>query len=190
MVVRLYAQPAWAGGAGARFETEDADLKPRGDKDALRCSVSLLLPSLDRSNPCSPGPEIGLVLSTYDFANANKLFCFNLVTLSAPKKSDPSPLNSFFSLTSYLFQHAHRTSRAALYTYLTLFILQILVEDQILVKRLSSDESAMSVRLCRQRHPYLPVVKGDRVPIAIILDLLVDGINHNLKKRLDVEYYM
>ncbi|KAF2277592.1 DUF1741-domain-containing protein [Westerdykella ornata] len=137
-----------------------------------------------------PGPAIGLVLSTYDFANANKLFCFNLVTIPAPKKGEPSPLSSFFSLTSYLFQHAHRTSRAALYTYLTLFILQILVEDQILVKRLSSEESAMSVRLCRQRQPYLPAVKGDRVPTAVILDLLVDGINHNLKKRLDVDYYI
>lgn len=126
----------------------------------------------------------------YDFANANKLFCFNFVTLAAEKKGEPSPLSSFLSLTSYLFQHAHRSTRATLYTYLTLFITQILVEDQVLVKRLSSEESKMSVRLCRQRQPFLPIVNGDRLPTAIILDLMVDGINHNLRRRLDVDYYM
>jgi hypothetical protein len=137
-----------------------------------------------------PEPSIGTLLSTYDFANANKLFCFNLMTVAADKKGDPSPLNSYLSLTSYLFQHAHRSSRTTLYTYLSLFILQILVEDQILVKRLCSDEGNMSVRLCRQRQPFLPAVKADRVPAAIILDILVDGISHNLRRRLDVEYYM
>lgn len=132
---------------------------------------------------------MGVLLSTYDFANANKLFCFNLVTLAPQKKGDPSALGSFLSLTSYLFQHAHRSSRASLYTYLTLFILQILVEDQILVKRLCSDDAKTTVRLCRQRQPYLPIVKGERVPGSIILDLVVDGINHNLRRRLDVEFY-
>jgi hypothetical protein len=137
-----------------------------------------------------PGPEIGVILSTYDFANANKLFCFNLVQQTAPKKGDPSPLSSFFSLTSYLFQHAHRSSRTSLYTYLTLYTIQILVEDQILAKRLCSDEGKMAVRLCRQRQPYLPIVKGDRIPGSVILDLMIDGVNHNLRRRLDVEYYM
>lgn len=137
-----------------------------------------------------PGPEIGVLLSTYDFANANKVFCFNLVTLQPDKSSDPSPLSAYLSLMSYLFQHAHRSTRAALYTYLSVFVLQILVEDQLLVKRLCSDETKLSVRLCRQRQPYLPIVKGDRVPAAVILDLMVDGINHNLRRRLDVDLYM
>lgn len=130
------------------------------------------------------------MLSTYDFANANKVFCFNLVTQQPEKSGDASPLSAYFSLTSYLFQHAHRSTRAALYTYLSLFVLRILVEDQLLVKRLCNDESKLSVRLCRQRQPYLPVVKGDRVPATVILDLTVDGINHNLRRRLDVELYM
>lgn len=137
-----------------------------------------------------PGPEIGVLLSTYDFANANKVFCFNLVTLQPDKSSDPSPLSAYLSLMSYLFQHAHRSTRAALYTYLSVFVLQILVEDQLLVKRLCSDETKLSVRLCRQRQPYLPIVKGDRVPAAVILDLMVDGINHNLRRRLDVDLYI
>ncbi|KAF2005067.1 DUF1741-domain-containing protein [Amniculicola lignicola CBS 123094] len=136
-----------------------------------------------------PGPEVGVLLTTYDFVNANKLFCFNLVTYAAQDKKEVAPLSSFLSLTSYLFQHAHRSSRASLYTYLTLFILQILVEDQILIKRLCSDESKIAVRLCRQRQPFLPMAKGDRVPGAVILDLMVDGINHNLRRKLDVQYY-
>jgi hypothetical protein len=123
---------------------------------------------------CRPTQEIGVLLSTYDFANANKVFCFNLVTLQPSEKGQPSPLST----------------RAALYTYLSLFILQILVEDQLLVKRLCSDESKLSVRLCRQRQPYLPQVPGDRVPAAVMLDLMIDGINHNLRRRLDVEFYM
>lgn len=131
-----------------------------------------------------------MLLATYDFANANKLFCFNLVTFAAEKKGEPSPLSSFLSLTSYLFQHAHRSSRATLYTYLSLFVLRILVEDQILAKRLCSEEAKISVRLCRQRQPYLPMVKGERVPSSIFLDLMVDGINHNLRRRLDVDFYM
>jgi hypothetical protein len=137
-----------------------------------------------------PGPEAGILLSTFDFANANKVFCFNLVTLQSENKMDASPLSSYLSLTSYLFQHAHRSSRAALYSYLSLFILQILVEDPLLVKRLCSADSKITVRLCRQRQPYLPLVRGDRVPATVFLDLMIDAINHNLRRRLDVEIYM
>ncbi|CAO2650918.1 Nn.00g092150.m01.CDS01 [Neocucurbitaria sp. VM-36] len=137
-----------------------------------------------------PGPEIGVLLSTYDFANANKVFCFNLISLQSESNNDTSPLSAYLSLTSYLFQHAHRSTRATLYTYLSLFVLQILVEDQLLLKRLCNDETKLSVRLCRQRQPFLPIVKGERIPVAVIVDLMVDGINHNLRRRLDVEFYV
>ncbi|KNG50029.1 hypothetical protein TW65_02947 [Stemphylium lycopersici] len=137
-----------------------------------------------------PGPEAGVLLCTYDFANANKVFCFNLVTFGLGNKNTPSPFSEFLSLTSYMFQHAHRSTRAALYTHLSLFVLQILVEDQLLVKRLCSDETKLSVRLCRQRQPYLPIVRGERVPAAIILDMMSDGISHNLRRRLDVDFYV
>ncbi|KAJ9645935.1 hypothetical protein H2199_002978 [Coniosporium tulheliwenetii] len=136
-----------------------------------------------------PGPEAAILLPTYDFANANKLFCFTLVTFSPEPKTESSPISSFLSFTSYLIQHAHRTTRASLYTYLSLSILQILVEDQALAKRVCSDESKTSVRLCRQRQPYLPYVKGERVLASVILDIMIDGINHNLRRRLDVELY-
>jgi Domain of unknown function (DUF1741) len=137
-----------------------------------------------------PGPEATLLLSTYDFANANKLFCFNLVTLPAKGKGDSSPINSFLSLTSYMFQHAHRSSRSSYYAYINLFIIQILIEDQVLAKRICSDESKMVVRLCRQRQPFLPLVRSERVLAAVIIDIMIDGINHNLRRRLDVELYM
>jgi len=48
----------------------------------------------------------------------------------------------------------------------------------------------MPVRLCRQRQPYLPLVRGDRIFAASILYTMIDGINHNLRRRLDVELYI
>ena len=48
----------------------------------------------------------------------------------------------------------------------------------------------MSVRLCRQKSPYLPLVRGDRIFAASMLDTVIDGINHNLRRRLDVELYI
>lgn len=136
-----------------------------------------------------PAPEIGVLLSTYDFANANKVFCFNLVSIEPETKGDASPMSAFLSLTSYLFQHAHRSQRAALYTHLSLFILQTLVEDQALVKRLCSEDNKLTVRLCRQRQPYLPLVRGSRTAVSVMIDIIIDGINHNLRRRLDVDFY-
>lgn len=68
--------------------------------------------------------------------------------------------------------------------------MQILVEDQPLVKRLCSQEVKLNVRMCRQRQPYLPLVKGERIPASVMIDLVVDGINHNLRRRLDIDFYM
>jgi hypothetical protein len=36
----------------------------------------------------------------------------------------------------------------------------------------------------------LPLVRSDRVPATVILDIMIDGINHNLRRRLDVDFYM
>jgi len=140
--------------------------------------------------PHRPGPEVGILLSTYDFVNANKLFCFHFVTLNINEANASPPIGAFFSLTSYLFQHAHRSARAMLYTYLSLFILQLLVEDPAVNKCLTNPELQVSVRLCRQRQPFLPIVKGKRIATTVILDLMIDGINHNLRRRLDVDFYM
>ncbi|KIW06437.1 hypothetical protein, variant 1 [Verruconis gallopava] len=161
-----------------------------------RSSTSILSPEEAKKRFASlPRSEATLLLSTYDFANANKMFCFSFVTASSSdtKSEDNNtapPFSSYLSLTSYLLQHAHRSTRAAHYTYLTLFTLQILVEDQALAKRLCSEESQTRVRLCRQRQPFLPLVQTSRVLMAAILDVCVDGVNHNLKRRLDVELYI
>ena len=137
-----------------------------------------------------PGPEATLLLSTYDFTNANKLFCHNLITMPADEKGESPPVSAFLSFTSYLTQHAHRSDRSAHYTYINLYIIQILVEDPALAKRICSDDSKVAVRLCRQRQPFLPVVRGDRPLVATILDIMVDGINHNLRRRLDIHFFM
>ncbi|KAL5321592.1 hypothetical protein ACEPPN_009552 [Leptodophora sp. 'Broadleaf-Isolate-01'] len=72
-----------------------------------------------------PGSEAAVLLATYDFAHANKLFCFNFVSLPAEKGL----------------------------------------------------EAPISIR-------------GDRVLAASLLDTMIDGINHNLRRRLDVELYI
>jgi hypothetical protein len=105
-------------------------------------------------------------------------------------KALEAPISSFLSLTSYLLQHAHLSARATLYSHLNLLILRLLIEDQILCKRICSEESKVAVRLCRQRSPYLPIVRGDRVYASSLLDTMIDGINHNLRRRLDVELYI
>jgi hypothetical protein len=138
----------------------------------------------------SPGPEAAILLATYDFAHANKLFCFNFTSVPADSKQGEPPISSFLSLTSYLLQHSYTSSRTSQYSHLNLLTLRLLVEDQVLCKRICSDESKMAIRLCRQRQPYLPPVRGDRVLATSILDIMIDGINHNLKRRLDVELYI
>lgn len=136
----------------------------------------------------SPGEDAALLLGTYDFSHANKLFCFNLVTLPA-EKGNEQPFSSFLSLTSYLLQHAFLSNRATNYAHLSLMVLRLIIEDQVLCKRLCSEESKVAVRLCRQRQPYLPLVKGDRILATSLLDTMIDGINHNLRRRLDVSLY-
>jgi len=137
----------------------------------------------------SPGSEAAVLLAAYDFAHANKLFCFNFVSIPAEKGVEP-PISSYLSLTSYLLQHAHSSVRTGLYAHLNLLTLRLLIEDQVLCKRICSEESRMAVRLCRQRQPYLPLVRADRILAAHLLDTMIDGINHNLRKRLDVELYI
>lgn len=134
-------------------------------------------------------PEAAILLATYDFVNANKLFGYNLVTSVPEKRNEESPFASFLSLTSYLLQHAYRSERVATYSELNLSILRILVEDPVLCKRICSDEGKRHVRLCRQRQPHLPLVSGERVLATVIFDIMIDTMTHNLRRRLDVNLY-
>ncbi|KAK5136033.1 hypothetical protein LTR08_004287 [Meristemomyces frigidus] len=139
-----------------------------------------------------PAPESATLLTLYDFTLANKIFRHHLVTQPSSDKSQAAPFSALLSFTSYLYQHAHRSTRAGLYAYLTLLTLLILVEDPSTAKLLC-ETSAPAVRLCRQRPPYLPLPKpagGERAYAAVLLDLLIDALNHNLRKRLDTAFYL
>lgn len=113
--------------------------------------------------------------------------------MGGEKQHEPA-FSAYLSLTSYLVNHAHQSLRTGLYARLNLLVLRILVEDAALCKQLcnsnGNSETKLAVRLCRQRQPYLPFVRGQRVSAAIMLDIAVDGINHNLRRRLDVDLYL
>ncbi|KAI7583871.1 DUF1741-domain-containing protein, partial [Hortaea werneckii] len=126
-----------------------------------------------------PGPETSTLLTLYDFTLANKLFCHHFISQASSDKAQPPPFSAFLSFASYLHQHAFRSARASLYAYLTLLILVVLSEDAKIAKLMC--ETTAQVRLCRQRPPQLPLPKNaDRPYATAILDLLADGINHNL----------
>lgn len=105
------------------------------------------------------------------------------------QKGEEQPIASYLSLTSYLLQHAHLSARATNYAHLNLMVFRLLIEDPVICKRICSDESKTATRLCRHRQPFLPLVKGDRVLATSLLDTMVDAINHNLRRRLDVSLY-
>ncbi|PYH34568.1 ARMH3 family protein [Aspergillus neoniger CBS 115656] len=136
-----------------------------------------------------PAQQAAILLATYDFINANKLFGYHLISAAPEKDNEETPFASFLSLTSYLLQHAYRSPRVAHYAELNLLTLRILSEDSTLCKQLCSEESKRRVRLCRQRQPYLPLVNGDRVLVTVIFDILIDTLTHNLRRRLDVNLY-
>ena len=77
-----------------------------------------------------------------------------------------------------------------LYARLNLLVLRIILEDQALCKRLVSDDTKSFVRLCRQKPPHLPIVRGKRILLTAVIDMVADGINHNLRKKLDVNLYL
>lgn len=143
---------------------------------------------LPRLTSFRPGLEASILLPLYDFVSANKVFCNHFITTSPADKTVAASFSSFLSFNSYLYQHAYRTTRASVYAYLSLLIILLLVEDATLAKLLC--DTSASVRLCQQRPPHLPPAKGDRPYAAAIMDIIADGINHNLRKRLDTELYI
>ncbi|KAF4507082.1 hypothetical protein G6O67_005757 [Ophiocordyceps sinensis] len=164
-------------GLGAMVPGAKPEKKPAYDAQTAKHIFSSL-----------PGENAAVLLATYDFCHANKLFCFNLVTLAGDEGKE-QPMASYLGLTSYLLQHAYLSDRATNYAHVNLMVFRLLIEDVVICKRICSDECKASVRLCRQRQPFLPVVKGERVFAACVLDTMIDGINHNLRRRLDVSLY-
>lgn len=138
------------------------------------------------ANIRSPGPEIAVLLAVYDFVSANKFFTSSLLQSSG--KKDP-PFAAFLSMISYLLHHAYRSSRATLYGVLCLITLRIIIEDPTACKRLCDPNISVSIQLCRQRPPTLPPAPQARSFAAHILDICIDTINHNLRRRLDLTLY-
>ena len=101
-----------------------------------------------------------------------------------------TPFCEFLSYTSYLVQHAYRSPRATIYGLLNFLILRIVIEDLALCKTLCDPENLVAVRLCRQRQPFLPATPKARPVAAPIIDILVDCINHNLRRHLDIQLYI
>lgn len=135
-----------------------------------------------------PGPDASTLLALYEFVAANQQFRQALVTSQAVGKDQVTSFSAVLSFTSFLFQNAHRTTRASLYAYLITFALTIISEDATTAKLIC--ETSAPVRLCRQRPPYLPAVaKPNRPYVAAFVDICVDAMNHNLRKRLDVPFY-
>lgn len=135
-----------------------------------------------------PPASAAISLPTYSFVFSNKLFTSKLV-MTPSSTGHEAPFASFLSATSYLGHNAYRSKRCLHYTILNLLVVQILVEDPVSVKHLCSMDSKLNVRLCRQRPPQLPNVVAARVPAAAILDICIDVLTHNLRKRLDVSLY-
>ncbi|KAF3910658.1 hypothetical protein ABW21_db0206026 [Orbilia brochopaga] len=163
--------------------TSSSDAKTDPDVDAVKQSFALL-----------PGLRAAILLGTYDFVNANKLFAFTFISsrpIAAVENSPriEPPFAAYISLTSYITHHAHRTVRSSLYARLNLLVLRVLIEDNTICRRLAHDELKSEVRLCRHRQPYLPTTRGERHLILAIMDVALDGANHNLRKKLDVELY-
>ncbi|KAI4130019.1 MAG: hypothetical protein LQ338_001953 [Usnochroma carphineum] len=137
-----------------------------------------------------PDPDASILLSAYDFTNANKLFCLNLITQPGETPKSEPPFSAFLSLTSYILHHAYRSPRSTLYGLLNLTTLRILIEDQSLCTKLFDPTLSIPVRLSRQRQPFLPSTSHPRPAAAAILDIAVDTINHNLRRRLDIPLYI
>lgn len=101
-----------------------------------------------------------------------------------------APFTAFLSLTSYLVHNAFCSPRATTYALLNFLILRIIIEDLAMCKILCDPENLVAVRLCRQRQPFLPATPKSRPAAAPILDILMDTINHNLRRHLDIPLYI
>ncbi|KAL8802772.1 MAG: hypothetical protein Q9182_003607 [Xanthomendoza sp. 2 TL-2023] len=137
-----------------------------------------------------PKNDASILLSTYDFTNANKLFSHSLISNPSPTPKSETAFSAFLSLTSYMLHHAHRSTRSTLYGHLNLISLRILIEDQSLCTKIFSPDLSQHVRLCRQRPPFLPRSPTPRPLAAVIFDMTIDAITHNLRRRLSVPLYI
>ena len=134
--------------------------------------------SFDRL-PCE---RASVLLSFYEFVLYNSTFHMLLCGTAVDH------LLSFLSFASYLFTHQHRSLRASSYAYLSLLTLNNFISDPQVCQALCIREG--EARICRQVPPILPISKDTRKVILVLFDVILCGISHNLRKKLDVRFYI
>jgi hypothetical protein len=130
-----------------------------------------------------------MLLMAYEFSLANKAFSLAFIR-AKPASAGESPFGLFLSLGSYLATQQSRSLRSTLYSRLALLTIRSMLDDTSLMALLQHEDTKSRIRICRQRQPFLPSVTGDRKLVEGVLDICICGIDHNLRRRLDVEFYM
>ncbi|KAI9018618.1 hypothetical protein CLU79DRAFT_761163 [Phycomyces nitens] len=137
-----------------------------------------------------PPHESAFLLILYELVCHNSHFVAILArtSVSTDNPDEPTLVGSILSFSSYLFQH-NRNPRSFLYTRLILLVLLRLSEEDIFLNSMKNENSAMQIRLCRQRPPPLPRSKTPRLFFPIVLDNMLLYIKHNMRKKLDMSTY-
>ena len=125
----------------------------------------------------------------YEFSHANKAFSLGFIRAKATVNGE-TPFGLFLSLTSYLTTQQSRSLRSTLYSRLALLTIRNMMDDSSLMALLQHDDTKSRIRICKQRQPFLPTVLKERKLVEGVLDICVAGIDHNLRRRLDVEFYL
>ena len=125
----------------------------------------------------------------YEFCHTNKAFSLVFIRSKPTSTTNETPFGLFLSLASYLTTQQSRSLRATLYARLTLLNIRNLLDDSSLMGLLVHEDTKSQIRICRQRQPFLPAVTKERKLLEGILDVCIAGIDHNLRRRLDVEFY-
>ncbi|KAF9459825.1 hypothetical protein BDZ94DRAFT_989519 [Collybia nuda] len=135
-----------------------------------------------------------VLLPIFEFLHNNAIFPKILVeSISESTVSGrlQPPLFTLLTLSSYLLTHASSTftPRSMAYANISLNNLLCIVENDQMMKALCRP-SDVTIRLCRQRSPALPLLPVQSPPICALLDCCVLWLRHNLHKQLDVYSYL
>lgn len=184
---------SWLMGVGSRSSNDEIQ-DTSSDKTA------------SSNNPEQPHPAISLLLATYEFINANKMFAKKFIECngegtnsrrnSKERRSDDVLLNSiapplvvFISLSSYLLQDQSSSIRAASYSRLALIVYRIMLEDSSGSAKLLVKTKTTKFNLDNHRNHALTFVNSSRSLIEGILDDLQGCLRYNLKRTLDYDMY-
>ena len=135
-----------------------------------------------------PDPEIAVMLMLYEFCHTNKVFSLSLIRSKG--SGQETPFGLFLSLASYLATQQSRSMRATLYSRLALLTIRNLIDYSSVLGLLQHEDTKSRIRVCRQRQPFLPNITTERKLVEAALDVCICGIDHNLRRRLDVEFYL